>query len=297
MFLGGFWSLVGLGALALAAPAPVRRDVSSEVLDNLNLFAQYSAAAYCLENLNSTGTAVSCSVGNCPLVEAASTKTLDEFNESASYGGVSGFLAADETNKVLVLSFRGSADLSNWIANLNFGLDDASSLCSGCELHSGFLKAWDTVSDKITSKVESALSSYSDYSLVVTGHSYGGALAALAATTLRNAGHTVQLYNYGQPRVGNTEFVQYATDQNKGSTYRVTHTNDLVPKLPPKLLGYHHASPEYWISSGDDTTVTAGDVTEVTGIDSDKGNDGTSDSSTDAHRWYFVYISQCSTLY
>ncbi|KAB8274785.1 Alpha/Beta hydrolase protein [Aspergillus minisclerotigenes] len=287
-------TVAGLFLLAQAAPAPLRRDVSSSLLNNLDLFAQYSAAAYCDENLNSTGTKLTCSVGNCPLVEAASTQTLDEFNESSSYGNPAGYLAADETNKLLVLSFRGSADLANWVANLNFGLEDASDLCSGCEVHSGFWKAWSEIADTITSKVESALSDHSDYSLVLTGHSYGAALAALAATALRNSGHSVELYNYGQPRLGNEALATYITDQNKGGNYRVTHTNDIVPKLPPTLLGYHHFSPEYYISSADEATVTTTDVTEVTGIDATGGNDGTDGTSIDAHRWYFIYISECS---
>ncbi|KAE8378663.1 Alpha/Beta hydrolase protein [Aspergillus bertholletiae] len=288
-----FGTVAGLFLLAQAAPAPLRRDVSASVLSNLDLLAQYSAAAYCSENLNSTGTPLRCSAGNCPLVEAASTKSLDEFNESSSYGNPAGYIAADDTNKLIVLSFRGSSDLANWIANLNFGLEDASDLCSGCEVHSGFWKAWSEIAATITSKLETALSDYPGYTLAFTGHSYGAALAALAATALRNAGHSVELYNYGQPRLGNTALAEYITSQNKGGNYRVTHTNDIVPKLPPKLLGYHHFSPEYFISSGDEVAVTSTDVTEVTGIDSTAGNDGTSGSSVDAHQWYFVAISAC----
>ncbi|KAB8068796.1 Alpha/Beta hydrolase protein [Aspergillus leporis] len=290
-------TFAGLVAQALAAPAPVRRDVTASVLGNLDLFAQYSAAAYCLENLNSTGTELSCSVGNCALVEAASTLTIDEFEESTSYGQPSGFIAADNTNKLLVVSFRGSADLSNWIANLNFGLEGADSLCSGCEVHSGFLQAWGGVANTITTKLAAARKKYPSYRLAFTGHSYGAALAALAATALRNTGLTVDLYTYGQPRIGNLELAEHITNQNKGGNYRVTHTDDIVPNLPPKLIGYHHSSPEYWITSSDDVTVTKDDVREIVGIDSREGNDGTAGLSTKAHRWYFVYISQCSTLY
>ncbi|GMF80392.1 unnamed protein product [Aspergillus oryzae] len=117
----------------------------------------------------------------------------------ARLGTVAGlFLLAQAAPASLrrVLSFRGSADLANWVANLNFGLEDASDLCSGCEVHSGFWKAWSEIADTITSKVESALSDHSDYSLVLTGHSYGAALAALAATALRNSGHSVELVSY-----------------------------------------------------------------------------------------------------
>ncbi|OJJ35897.1 hypothetical protein ASPWEDRAFT_109605 [Aspergillus wentii DTO 134E9] len=287
--------------LVQAAPSPVlftKADVDSSVLNNLDLFAQYSAASYCLENLNSSNTKLECSVGNCPLVEAASTVTLDEFDESSSFGDVTGFIAADETNKLLVLSFRGSSDIANWIADLDFGLTDGSDLCSGCKVHSGFWEAWGTVSDNITSIIESATAKYPNYELAFTGHSYGAALAAVAAVVFRNSGYTVQLYNYGQPRIGNLALADYITNvTDKGDNYRVTHTDDIVPKLPPKLLGYHHASPEYWITSGNNVTVTTADVDVVTGVDSTDGNDGTTADSRTAHRWYFGYISECSTLY
>jgi hypothetical protein len=65
--------------MALALPALA--DVTTTLLDDLTLFSQYSAAAYCSSNLNSTGVAVACSVGNCPLVEAADTQILYDFDE------------------------------------------------------------------------------------------------------------------------------------------------------------------------------------------------------------------------
>lgn len=99
----------------------------------------------------------------------------------------------DSTNKLLVLSFRGSRTISNWIANLDFGQTDASSLCSGCEAHSGFLKAWEAVADALTAQIASATATYPSYTLVLTGHSFGGAVAALGGTALRNAGYTLDL--------------------------------------------------------------------------------------------------------
>lgn len=55
--------------------------MSAEVFDKLVLFEQFSAAAYCIENNNSTDTKVTCSEGNCGAVEAADTNTLTEFEK------------------------------------------------------------------------------------------------------------------------------------------------------------------------------------------------------------------------
>lgn len=58
-------------------------DVSDDTYNSLYLFAQYSAAAYCSSNIDATtsGDAVTCSAGNCPEVQSATTKTLYEFDE------------------------------------------------------------------------------------------------------------------------------------------------------------------------------------------------------------------------
>jgi len=56
-------------------------DVSAGVLSQLNLWEQYSAAAYCVSNNNSPGDKVSCTAGNCPLVEQATTTTSIEFEK------------------------------------------------------------------------------------------------------------------------------------------------------------------------------------------------------------------------
>lgn len=102
-------------------------------------------------------------------------------------------MAVDETNELIVISFRGSRTISNWIANLEFDLTDASDLCAGCEAHSGFLAAWETVAADITSQIHSAMQTYSGHKLVLTGHSLGAALAALGGTALRNAGYELDL--------------------------------------------------------------------------------------------------------
>jgi predicted lipase len=90
--------------------------------------------------------------------------------------------------------------------------------------------------------------------LVVTGHSLGGAAAVFAAAILRKQYKDVTLYKFGQPRAGNKNLTEAVTAQ--GKNYCVTHTSDIVPKLPPEQLRsgggdlYLHISPEYWISDG-----------------------------------------------
>ncbi|KAF9886465.1 hypothetical protein FE257_011370 [Aspergillus nanangensis] len=286
--------LVGI-LLALTAAAPTQltsRDVSSDVLTQLNFFAEYSAAAYCTGNVNSTGNKVTCSAGNCPNVQAADTQTLKEFFADNQYGELAGYIAVDNTNKLIVLSFRGSRTPANWIANLDFGFEDASALCDGCEVHGGFWKAWKVVADALTTEIANALSTYPDYTLVFTGHSLGAAIATLAATELQTTeGYSIELYSYGGPRVGNVELAEYIT--SLGDNYRVTHTDDIVPRLPPHIAGFRHSSPEYWITSANEEPVTTADVQVIEGVGSTDGNAGEASPSTSAHAWYFFEIAKC----
>lgn len=95
----------------------------------------------------------------------------------------------------------------------------------------------------------------------------------------------------GCPRVGNEALAEYIT--NQGTLYRITHTNDIVPKLPPEELGFSHAGPEYWITSDDGATVGTGDVEVIQDMDSADGNAGSDGTSVLAHLWYFEGISNC----
>jgi predicted lipase len=112
---------------------------------------------------------------------------------SIGVGGVTGFLALDTTNQQIVLSFRGSRTLENWIDDLAVLPTSISNICSGCDAHLGFWESWQSVSDTITPHINTAVAQYPSYNLVITGHSLGAALATIAATALRVAGHKIDL--------------------------------------------------------------------------------------------------------
>jgi len=48
------------------------------------------------------------------------------------------------------------------------------------------------------------------YSLKVTGHSLGAALAHLTGMNLIKAGYNVQMINFGQPRLGDDTYAAFA---------------------------------------------------------------------------------------
>jgi predicted lipase len=106
---------------------------------------------------------------------------------------VTGFLAVDTVNKVIVLSFRGSTSLGNWIENLDTGSTGVGGICSGCKAHDGWWRGWQSVKGTLIPYIRSALSQHPGHNLIFTGHSLGGALATLGAVDLRVSGYTIDL--------------------------------------------------------------------------------------------------------
>ena len=88
------------------------------------------------------------------------------------------------------------------------------------------------------------------YSVWVTGHSLGAAIASVAAASVSKLGYispeNIKLVSYGQPRVGDSDYVA-AVDKLIPYSFRVVHAHDLIAHLPPKgMLGYFHHKSEVW---------------------------------------------------
>jgi len=63
---------------------------------------------------------------------------------------------------------------------------------------------------------------------------------------LRKAGYEVNMYNFGQPRVGNKAYAEYAK-MLLPEQYRHTNYRDIVPHIPYREIGFHHSTQEIWI--------------------------------------------------
>jgi triacylglycerol lipase len=89
--------------------------------------------------------------------------------------------------------------------------------------------------------------------LILTGHSLGGAMAMLFAFrwwTWINPGRPVHsVYTFGQPRVGNRTFTAEYDRDLSAQTFRFVNGEDIVPRLPGMLMGYHHAGQEMFFPS------------------------------------------------
>ena len=150
------------------------------------------------------------------------------------------FVVGDK-NKI-ILSFRGTeGKIPDWITNIDAFKETWINVPQAGEVHHGFYVALSSIWDEVTSEIKKLRTS--GQSIWLTGHSLGGALATLAAATLRLQQPEIEingLYTFGQPRVGNKEFSSNFNSKLKKKCYRCVNNNDVVTRVPPRIFGYSH---------------------------------------------------------
>ncbi|KAI0243642.1 hypothetical protein L0F63_003186, partial [Massospora cicadina] len=155
----------------------------------------------------------------------------------------------DVKQKAIVLSFRGTANSVNWIENFKF---DKARFEFGA-VHLGFKNYADALLPDYQLVIGRLVELYPSYSVVITGHSSGGSVAVLASIYLQKGlnldWNKLQLFTYGQPRVGDAEFATWF-NQLPLTTTRVVNENDLVPHIPPYFANYRHQHTELYINKG-----------------------------------------------
>lgn len=112
------------------------------------------------------------------------SKVVDVKVFSNSIGGIQGFTGYSQTLNAVIVCFRGSNNIQNWLINLSTTRSTYSA-CSGCSVHTGFLDGYNLVASAVRAAVNTLRAKYRTAKLMVTGHSLGGALAILAAADLK----------------------------------------------------------------------------------------------------------------
>lgn len=121
--------------------------------------------------------------------------------------------------------------VKDWLRNLTFRLmkDDGQYGLKGRQ-HAGFLAELKRVTPTLCAELEARRVLYGDKPLIVTGHSQGGAIAAIATAALPLVGFPVkETVTFGAPRPGDRPFAESLA----GATlWRFEAGNDIVPHLP-----------------------------------------------------------------
>ncbi|CAN4082910.1 unnamed protein product [Withania somnifera] len=189
--------------------------------------------------------------------------SFDFWNDYQQKATTQAFVLQDKNvdPELIIVAFRGTEffNSDDWISDFNLSWYEIAGMG---KVHAGFMKAlglqksigWPKDIEHTSTNnqpspayyflrklLKQLLEKNEKASFVVTGHSLGGALAILFPAILafhkeswllkRLAG----VYTFGQPRVGDENFVEYVKGQlakHEVPYYRIVYSNDMVPRLP-----------------------------------------------------------------
>lgn len=145
-------------------------------------------------------------------------------------------------NKILFIGFRGTQFLFDWKINFRSRLVSVNSsslsfpqliLCTVYgKLHSGFGEEAVRISSKILHAISDSKLGDIDQ-VFLTGHSLGGAVAAISKIFLKIAPTSVCIF--GAPRY--CDLSMYSSFINNPPS-QIRRPGDVVPTIPPKIFGY-----------------------------------------------------------
>lgn len=163
-----------------------------------------------------------------------------------------------KVRNVLFISLRGTLQLYDWLVNLNASKSRPyANVDVDIYFHKGFHRAAASCMYEIHSEILKRFGK--DSTIYVTGHSLGGALAAILHA-LWSRGHmhyrhigynpwdeylaTHSCYTFGMPRYGNFHAVEHFA-----SPFHIYNQADIVPTVPPKFLGFDDSLIEYCLTA------------------------------------------------
>ncbi|HEU4963309.1 MAG TPA: lipase family protein [Bacilli bacterium] len=180
-----------------------------------------------------------------------------------------GFIVQSDTDpEHLGIVFRGTDGVMDWVEDLEFRMEPFTLIPNGGKTERGFTNVYESVlvekpgdpsatPQTLDQFLETLhLEPYNAERVTVTGHSLGGAVAILAAVGLasKQPDLNLEIYSFAAPRVGNSEFVS-TYNALVPNSFRVFNKPDLVPHVPPELLGYGQVNMSFEVDSHDDPQI------------------------------------------
>jgi hypothetical protein len=195
---------------------------------------------------------------NAYLTGLALRRTLTDFAAVGLFQNDQGYLA--DSGEQLIIAFAGprEPDLAEGLAEwrdasaAQLDVHSAGRVHLGCQRQLRF-----SIREDMHRGLEKL---YTGQSILLTGHSRGGALATLAAHELHYSGISqVSAFTFGAPRVGDVAFAESC----QFPIYRVECAGDPVPQLPA-VEGYSAAGECIWLGDDGGIHVSPGAASEQT---------------------------------
>jgi triacylglycerol lipase len=134
-----------------------------------------------------------------------------------------------------IVAFAGTDPLvlANWITDFDVHINRNTDAARG--YNTAAAAVWPRVHDLVNKSTKT------NSKVIVTGHSLGGALAALTAKWLAEDGCNVHcVYTFGMPRAGDPTFAAAYNARLGNRTYRLVYEDDAVPTVAPSELQFKH---------------------------------------------------------
>ncbi len=149
-----------------------------------------------------------------------------------------------EHQNYFCLAFRGTDEIADWLDNINVF---SEKVLFG-EFHRGFWNSLNDVWDPLFERYQQ-LRLQKRRPLFLTGHSLGGAMATVAAAKLIHADLPfTSAYTFGQPRAMTLATSRIFNADAGSKFFRFQNNNDIVTRIPARLMGYSHVGSYLYIS-------------------------------------------------
>jgi predicted lipase len=174
---------------------------------------------------------------------------LQYYSNSA---GAQCFVGTNPRKKRLCIVFRGTDSFTDCLYDL-FVIK--KHLGNGIKVHRGFLNQLKSsqLYDKLLAVVREQSEAHPDWSVCITGHSLGAALATLCSYLLAKELPHVQynVYAFASPKVGNKRFKEEYNAMPTLYNCRICYNKDCVVAFP--TFWYAHVGVNLWYEKRTDT--------------------------------------------
>ncbi len=161
-----------------------------------------------------------------------------------------GWVLQNPGAKTVIVTFRGTADLHDWLDDFDFLPEPYEPVPNFGTVHQGFQAVYLSISGSVKALLKTPNLNCSR--LILTGHSLGAALSELAAPDVlvnSGLGITPEVQNFAGPRVGHPDFAN-VFDVRIDTCFRVVNVWDIVPQVPPPVALFEHVGMAVKIDGG-----------------------------------------------
>jgi hypothetical protein len=199
-------------------------------------------------------------------------------SDDAMFVDSTAYLVQSDDGRIVILCYRGTSPLNfiDWLLDADIDPERISVMLAQDGVanppywvHGGFYRNMRATRSKVVEALERAVRGESVIedggsmphplkALYLTGHSLGGAMAALMALVLQvePAYEDIRaklkaVYTFGQPMVGPPAVAEFCRRVDFPPLIRYVHQRDVVPRVPPRDTGqFEHFGAEYQYQSG-----------------------------------------------